>query len=162
MTERASLADRAIAGFTLVEMIVVLAILGLIAAVTLPAVTTPTDSVRLRAVGSDLLGALRLTRAAAISRHAEMALVLDLEARTLQSPVVRETRFASDIGVGMVIAEPERTSPSRGAFRFFPDGSSTGGDIRLQLARREARICVSWLTGEAREGGDCERTFWSK
>jgi general secretion pathway protein H len=46
-------------------------------------------------------------------------------------------------------------SPSRGAFLFFPDGSSTGGDIRLELAGREARVCVSWLTGQAQEGTQC-------
>jgi len=143
------------AGFTLVEMLVVLAILGLIAAVTLPALGTPSDGVRLRAVTSDLVAALRLTRAAAITAHNDMALVLDLEARTLQSPAVPQKRLPPELTAEMVIAEPERITPSRGAFRFFPDGSSTGGDIRLHLAGREARICVSWLTGQAREGDRC-------
>jgi general secretion pathway protein H len=143
------------AGFTLVEMLVVLAILGLVAAVTLPALTTPSDSVRLRATTGELLAALRLTRTGAITRHTEMALVLDLEARTMQSPVVPVRRFEPDVTAEMVIAEPERTTPSRGAFRFFPDGSSTGGDIRLRLSGREARICVSWLTGQVREADQC-------
>jgi general secretion pathway protein H len=136
-------------------MLVVLAILGLIAAITLPALGTPSDSVRLRATASDLLAALRLTRAAAITSHRDMALVLDLEARTLQSPAVPQKRLAPDITAEMVVAEPERTTPSRGAFRFFPDGSSTGGDIRLHLAGRETRICISWLTGQALEGDRC-------
>jgi len=145
----------AMAGFTLVEMLVVLVILGLIAAVALPALTTPSDGVRLRAAASEVLSALRLTRAGAITRHVEMALVLDLGTRTLQSPVVPVKRLGSDVTAEMVIAEPERATHTRGAFRFFPDGSSTGGDIRLRLAGREARICVSWLTGQAREGDQC-------
>jgi general secretion pathway protein H len=155
MTTVRTAAHYSTAGFTLVEMLVVLAIVGFIAAVALPALTTPSDGVRLRAVASEVLSALRLTRAGAITRHAEMALVLDLEAHTLQSPVVPAKRFGSDITAEMVIAEPERATPARGAFRFFPDGSSTGGDIRLRLAGREARICVSWLTGQAREGERC-------
>jgi general secretion pathway protein H len=143
------------AGFTLVEMLVVLTILGLIAAVTLPALTTPSDSVRLRALTNDLLSALRLTRAAAITRSTETVLVLDLEAHTLQSSVVPEKRLGPDVTAKMTIAEPERLTPSRGAFRFFPDGSSTGGDIHLGLAGREVHICVSWLTGQSREGERC-------
>lgn len=143
------------AGFTLLEMLVVLVIVGLISAVTLPALTTPSDGVRLRAVTRGVTSALRLTRAAAVTRHAEMALVLDLEARTFESPMIAAKQFGSDISAEMVIAEPERATPSRGAFRFFPDGSSTGGDIRLHLAGRVARICVSWLTGQIREGEQC-------
>jgi general secretion pathway protein H len=143
------------AGFTLVEMLVVIAILGLIAAITVPAVSTPSDAVRLRAVTSEVIAALRMTRAAAITAHRDMALVLDLDARTLQSPALPQKRLPTELGAKMVIAEPERISPSRGAFRFFPDGSSTGGDIHLHLAGRETRICVSWLTGQAREGDRC-------
>jgi general secretion pathway protein H len=143
------------AGFTLVEMLVVITILGLIAAISLPALTTPSDSVRLRAVTSEIIAALRMTRAAAITAHRDMALVLDLDARTLQSPAVPQKRLPPELTAEMVIAEPERISPSRGAFRFFSDGSSTGGDIRLHLAGREARICISWLTGQTREGDQC-------
>jgi general secretion pathway protein H len=105
---------------------------------------------------SEVLGALRLTRAGAITQGEDMALILDLEAHTLRSPVIAEKRFGFDVSAAMVIAEPERLSPSRGAFRFFPDGSSTGGDIRLRLGGRDARICVSWLTGQPREGEQCE------
>ena len=53
------------------------------------------------------------------------------------------------------IAAPERETQARGAFRFFPDGSSTGVDVRLALAGREAKICVDWFTGRARLAADC-------
>jgi general secretion pathway protein H len=143
------------AGFTLLEMLVVLAIVGVVAAVALPALTTPSDGVRLRALVSDVVGALRVTRAAAVTGGTEMALVLDLEARTLSSPAFPEKWFGSDVAAEMVIAEPERVTPSRGAFRFFPDGSSTGGDINFRLHDREAHVCVSWVTGQSREGQQC-------
>jgi general secretion pathway protein H len=155
MTTSRAASACSVAGFTLAEMLVVLAIIGLIAAVTLPALTAPSDGVQLRAIVDDVLGALRLTRVAAVIQHAEMTLVLDLEARSMGSPVVPEKRFQSDLTAEMVIAEPERIAPSRGAFRFFPDGSSTGGDIHLHLRGRDAHVCISWLTGQAREGAPC-------
>ena len=149
--------SHAAAGFTLLELLVVLAILVLVAAVALPRLTGPSDGVRLQSAVRDLLGALRLTRAAAITGNVEMALVIDVEQRTLQSPVVPPRRFEADIASRMKIAEVERASPSRGGFRFFPDGSSTGGDIRFRLGGREMRVCVHWLTGQARQDEECEQ-----
>src|SRR5262245_32170232 len=123
----------AAAGFTLLELLVVLAILVLVAAVALPRLTGPSDGARLQTAVRDLIGGLRLTRAAAITGNVEMALVIDLEQRTLQSPVVPSKRFEADIASEMKIADTERATRSRGGFRFFPDGSSTGGDIRFRL-----------------------------
>jgi general secretion pathway protein H len=55
----------------------------------------------------------------------------------------------------LTFAKPEQTARSAGGFRFFPDGSSSGGDVRLRLRGREAKICVNWLTGEAQLGEHC-------
>ena len=156
MSERSHSQGHSAAGFTLIELLVVLVILALTATVALPHLTSPSDAARLQTTVRDLMGALRLTRAAAITQSTEMALVIDVEQRILQSPVVPSTRFSADIAADMKIAEPERATRSRGGFRFFPDGSSTGGDIRLRLHGREMRICVNWLTGQARQDGACE------
>jgi len=143
------------AGFTLIEMLIVLTILGFTAAIAMPVLTAPSNGTRLRVTARELLSALRHTRAAAVTRQTPMDFMLDVDARSMASPVVPEKKFSSDITVAMVIADAERLPPARGAFRFFADGSSTGGDIRLLLAGLETRICVNWLTGQVRENDRC-------
>jgi general secretion pathway protein H len=143
------------AGFTLLEMLVVIVILALATAVAMPMLARPSDGVRLRATGRDLINALRLTRAMAIARNAEVALTIDVDKRTFASAAIRTQSFGPDIAAELTFAAPEQTARSTGGFRFFSDGSSSGGDVHLRLRGSEAKICVNWLTGEAQLGERC-------
>jgi general secretion pathway protein H len=143
------------AGFTLLEMLVVIVILALATAVAMPILARPSDGVRLQATARDLINALRLTRAMAIARDAEIALTIDVDKRTFASAAVRTQSFGPDIAAELTFAEPERAARSTGGFRFFPDGSTSGGDVHLRLHSSEAKICVNWLTGEAQLGERC-------
>jgi general secretion pathway protein H len=155
MTGRPESAPSSAAGFTLLEMLVVIVILALATAVAMPILARPSDGVRLRATARDLINALRLTRAMAIARNAEIALTIDVDKRSFVSAAIRTQSFGPDIAAELIFAEPERTARSSGGFRFFPDGSSSGGDVRLRLRGSEAKICVNWLTGEAQLGERC-------
>jgi general secretion pathway protein H len=155
MTRRRKSETAARAGFTLLEMLVSMAILALVAVFAMPLLSGPSDGLRLEATARELLGALRLTRVAAVARDAELALVIDVDGRTFESPAVPRRSFAPDIAAQLTFAEPEQSARSRGGFRFFPDGSSTGGDVVLRLHGREAKICVDWLTGAAGLGAEC-------
>lgn len=143
------------AGFTLLEMLIVIAMLALATAVAMPVFTRPSDGVRLQATARNLIDALRLTRAMAIARNAEIALAIDVDKRVFASAAIRAQSFGPDMTAELTFAQPEQTARSTGGFRFFPDGSSSGGDVRLRLRGREARICVNWLTGEAQLGERC-------
>jgi len=137
-------------GFTVIEMLVVMMILGLVAALAVPVVRTPPDSLRLETTARTLASALRLSRAHAIAENADVVLTIDADRRIYQSSAVSPTRIDPDIAVEMVLAAPERRRNTAGAIRFFADGTSSGGDITLRLGTRRARILVNWLTGEAR------------
>jgi general secretion pathway protein H len=147
--------NRAAAGFTLLELLAALAILALLAALAVPALTAPSDGIRLRTAAEQIAAALRLARANAIVRNGEVALVIDAEGRTIGREDGPVQQFASDVSVQLTIAESERATPTRGGFRFFADGSSTGGDIVLRLPGRELRLCVDWLTGKVGQGAEC-------
>jgi general secretion pathway protein H len=141
-------------GFSLIEMLAVLAIVALATALAMPLAMRPSDALRLDAAAQDLVAALRLTRAAAIARNGDAALTIDVERRTFASPAVPARALPADLSVKLKIAEPERAR-SQGGFRFFPDGSSTGGDMLLALRGKEVKICVDWLTGIARRAASC-------
>ena len=138
------------AGFTLLELLIVLAILALAMSVALPMIR-PSSTLQLQATTRDILRALQLTRTAAIVRRSEMAVYIDTDRRQIESPVIQIQPFGPDIAMELKVAEPERTSRFRGGFRFFPDGSSTGGDVSLSSGNQKTKICVNWLTGGARQ-----------
>lgn len=143
------------AGFSLLELLVVIAIMALLAVIVTPALTRPSDSIRLQSTVSDILSALQRTRSVAIARNTDAAVIIDVDKGMIEAPVGRALRLNSDLALHLKVAEPERTAPQRGAFRFFADGSSTGGTIALMLQGREAHICVDWLTGRAQQAKQC-------
>jgi general secretion pathway protein H len=143
------------AGFTLIEMLVVMTIMARVATIAVPLLAHPSGSLTLETTTRALAGALRFARAEAIAQNVDIALDIDVDQRTFQSTTMPLQRFEPGIVAELRVAEPERVTSSHGAFRFFPDGSSTGGDIILRLRDKEARICVNWLTGEAHRSRDC-------
>jgi general secretion pathway protein H len=144
-----------LAGFTLLEMLVVVTLLALVAVVIVPPLARPSDNFRLQSTARDVVGALRLTRGAAILRGTEMTVVIDVDKRTVESPVMPQKTFFPEVVAQLRVAEPERIAPARGGFRFFPDGSSTGGDVALTLRDKKVSLCVNWMTGLAQVEASC-------
>lgn len=118
-------------GFTLIEMLVVLTILGLVGAILAISLRTPSDAREARY-------ARQVLRAA----FAEAA----LEARRTGRPAL--------VAPGKV-AEGAALAPALPAARadhlaFYPDGSSSGG--RVSLAGKPV-LEIDWLSGEVADAG---------
>ena len=143
------------AGFTLIEMLVVLTILALTTTMIVPFVSGGSEGARLQMAASDLTSAFRLTRSAAITRNRDMSLMIDVNQRTFRSSVVSQRSFAPDIDAKLTFAAGLGSGKSDGGFQFFPDGSSTGGDVTLSLRGKQTRLCVDWLTGVVRQDQAC-------
>ena len=54
------------------------------------------------------------------------------------------------IDITIETARQEQVSEGEAGIRFYPDGSSTGGNIQLSRGETVWRIDVNWLTGEVR------------
>ncbi|NBC88790.1 MAG: hypothetical protein GVX90_04750 [Alphaproteobacteria bacterium] len=56
----------------------------------------------------------------------------------------------------LTAAEDVSEETRRARFRFFPDGSATGGRITLSRDERQYRIDIDWLTGRVKilDGSD--------
>jgi general secretion pathway protein H len=121
-------------GFTLIEMIVVLAILALI--VGLVVARGPMHSARLdaQAAAREVISALRLARGRAIAEDRPVSVVL-APGRYQVEGLAAHT-VPSDVALS-----------GNAVIRFAPDGSSSGGTIAVRTAAASVTIMVNWLTG---------------
>ena len=145
---------RRLFGFTLLELIMVLAIAALVMAVVPPLISAALPGVELKAAARRTMASLRLARETAIRTGSDAALVVDVEARRLELRGFRAVSFPNRVQIELEAASREMLDENRGAIRFFPDGSSTGG--RIILARGDPgrqsgyQVGVTWLTGRVR------------
>ena len=135
------------AGFTLLEMIVVLVVLGLMASLIVARGPPRSPALDLRAAAGEIAQALRDTRGQAIETGRRAVFHLDVKAHAFS--VGNSAARLLPASLGLTIAgAPGEAAASRGAgIVFAPDGSSSGGTIDLALDTRHVRIVVAWLTG---------------
>lgn len=141
---------RATRGFTLVEVVVVLLLVGIVVGIAAVSLIDGLSSARVRAAGQDLVAALRYTRAQAIVTRRQQALELDVEARSYVAPRREAVELPKNVELRLLTAAEEQTGASTGRIRFWPDGSSSGGRIKLVHGEQAWDVEIAWLTGEVR------------
>jgi general secretion pathway protein H len=135
-------------GFTLLEIIVVLVIGALMYALILGVPFRGGSVADLKYAARMLASGLRQAQTTAMVTRRDAVLTLDMEARQyLVAGDAQARSLPRGIEMKLFTAQSEITNESKGAIRFYPDGSSTGGRITVLSGERKYLVDVDWLTG---------------
>lgn len=122
-------------GFTLIEMLVVLAVLGLAIAAFAPTMRGHADA-SAESSARGLATALERARSRAVAGNIETRYLVDARVRA-----------EGGLRVMLDVAASEVEGEAVGGIRFYPDGSSSGGRITFDDGRFAVSVGVDWLTG---------------
>jgi general secretion pathway protein H len=125
------------AGFTMIEVLVVLVILALTASLVIARGPMRSAGLDARGEASTIAGALRGARAQAIATAQSVTVLIDPATRALRVGLAAP-RILSD---RVVVGAP------RAGITFTPDGSSSGGQVDLASGPTRMQVAVDWLTG---------------
>ena len=135
-------------GFTLLETVCVVAIIGMMATLAFPRMPSGTSLLALEQLAREIAAALKADRYAALRTGREVTTIVDLAERGIRSGTTgRGVQIPADVAVRADLSGSCPTSPSRAAVRFFPDGRSCGGSVILTRGDQGFEIRVNWLTG---------------
>ena len=156
------------AGFTLLELLVVLTIAGLLAALVPPLYSKAVPGARLKMAAKDFAISLRAARSRAVTTNSQID--LKLIAHPPSYAVGGKSAVQMPRGVVMTpydyflaahepLADTNALTMNDFAIHFYPDGSSNGAVVKVANRGNAYRVDVSWLTGNIRisEVGEHER-----
>jgi general secretion pathway protein H len=137
------------AGFTLLELMVVLALMALLMGLVFPSLLQSWQREKTRAALRGLVVALRTARSEAVTSSNRIRVFLDL--RTGRFWLEGTERGGSLTGLSL--AEPRLVwldpDKSQGYVAFYGDGSSSGGSLVLQEASgRKNLLEIKTITGK--------------
>jgi general secretion pathway protein H len=147
MPPRRYSASRSVSGFTLIETVVVIVLIGIVIAIVGTSFSRGMTQAKIQAASRDMAAALRYTRGQAIVKGKEATFDLDLASNSYTVPGKSAVQLPKGMKLELYTAEQEQISDTAGRIRFYADGASTGGHISVLLGRMQWRINVDWLTG---------------
>jgi general secretion pathway protein H len=152
----ASEAETGTEGFTLIEMLVVIAILVVVTAVG----SLGLAAVRDRQIGegarTDIVAALKRARLDAIRQGHRAAVVFDIAQRQIRAdgrpPIAVDPRVTLHVTTSSKVEQQGLP-----AIVFLADGRSSGGNVEIVADGMSRFVSVDWLLGTVREASDAAR-----
>jgi general secretion pathway protein H len=135
-------------GFTLLEMVCVLALIAMMAAVLLPLIPRQTSRARLQAYALQAAAVLKEDRNAAIRQGTAVATLVDAGSRLIRSGATAAfIRIPEDVRFEALLPRSCNRREALSTINFFASGMSCGGAIALTRLDVGYEVRVNWLTG---------------
>ena len=135
-------------GFTLLELVVALAVIAAIYALVFPALVPKTGRAQLEAVTMNVAGLLKSDRNASLRQRREVVTQFDVRRNEVRSGATeRFVRLPADISLDLLTSAEGFSPASPTGVRFYSDGSSSGGALLLTRGGASYEIRVNWFTG---------------
>lgn len=141
-------------GFTLVELLVCLAIASVLAVMSLPYVAGGAGRMRLESEARGVAALLRGARERALAERQPIAVRIDPATRSVTVDGGRSSyRLSASEQLGL-LADDGGAKGFVAAIVFAPDGGSSGGLLVMKAGGHQLTLDVDWLTGAVTmEGG---------
>jgi len=132
----------------LIEVMAVVALLAVVASAVLIRVPSSQGAAELSSLSHRIASELRNVRADAMSSGMDRTVLVDIAEHKVVSEQ-RGSTIAIDPGIKLEAsaAASEQRSPSRIGIRFFANGSSTGGVVKLERGQQAHEVRINWLSG---------------
>jgi len=138
-----------IIGFTLIEILMTLVIAAAITAISATAYSRLSSSAALKSTAQDILVTLRRARISAIAKSEEVAFSLDNDKRVYWvAGSERQRSIDSSLDMQIFSAKGLSGNKNVSQIRFAPDGSSSGGEIKISNGKKVYSVVVEWLSGK--------------
>ena len=139
---------RAQRGVILLDVVITLAIFGLIALLILPSIPRGTTASRQSAYAAQIAALMKDDRTAAARQGREIATSVDLSNRKVSSGSSPATvTLPSDVTLDVIASNLCTDRTGRIAISFAPDGRSCGAILHVIKGDLDWRIRINWLTG---------------
>lgn len=126
-------------GFTLLELLIVLAILSLVVALAVPLYGRRSGAATLAGATQEVLAALAAARSAAIAEDRAIVFSGGADGYSVDG---RRHQFPPAAALSIEVRGGTRIS-------FFPSGGSSGGSVILHRAAARREIAIEAITGRA-------------
>ncbi|RYG99781.1 MAG: type II secretion system protein GspH [Alphaproteobacteria bacterium] len=134
-------------GFSMIEMLVVLAIIGLISSLAFPKLWSSRPE-RPRSFAQKVLLLAQTARLSAIKTNENRSLLILAQDRRIKADwssqalvIPKQLSFVATYG------QRSEATTSEARITFFPSGGSTGGAVEFTQGSEVVKVSVNWLTG---------------
>ena len=133
-------------GFTIVELLIAITIVGVVMAASVPASIRFYESIQYRQAIRGVITTLSSARYKAVNSGSTQDVSINPDTNTVRLNE-RTTQLPLSFNI-VVRAARELNRDGEGVFRFYPEGGSSGGDVEIARPNGSGvKITVDWLVG---------------